>query len=110
MLTPKTIAERADLANAVRALMSRQPVEGVIAALRALRDRPDSTPTLAQITVPTLVVVGAEDTLTPPRDAEQMREGIRGARLAVIPNAAHLANLEQPDAFNHAGREFLLSL
>ncbi len=110
MLMPQTIAERADIADATRALMSRQPVEGVIAALGALRDRPDSTPTLAQIAVPTLIVVGAEDALAPPKDSEQMRDEIRGARLAVIPNAGHLSNLEQPDAFNQIVRDFLQSL
>jgi pimeloyl-ACP methyl ester carboxylesterase len=110
MLTPQTIAARADVANAARTLMSRQPAEGVIAALIALRDRPDSTPTLAQVAVPTLIVVGAEDTLTPPKDSEQMRDGIRGAQLAVIPNAAHLSNLEQPEAFNQAVRKFLKEL
>ena len=106
MLTPQTIAEGAGVANAVRTLMSRQPEEGVIAALIALRDRPDSTPTLAQVAVPTLIVVGAEDTLTPPTDSEQMRDGIRDAQLAVIPNAAHLSNLERPEAFNQAVRKF----
>ena len=110
MLMPQTIAARADIANATRALMSRQPSEGVVAALIALRDRPDSTPTLGQIVAPTLIVGGAEDTLTPPKDAEQMRDGIRGARLAVIPNAAHLSNFEQPDAFNQTVRAFLQSL
>ena len=75
MLTPQTLAAHADVTNAARTLMSRQPVEGVVAALGALRDRPDSTPTLAQIAVPTLIVVGAEDSLTPPQDAEQMRAG-----------------------------------
>ena len=110
MLTPQTITAHAEVANAVRTLMSRQPAEGVIAALIALRDRPDSTPTLAQVVVPTLIVVGAEDTLTPPKDSEQMRDGIRGAQLAVIPNAAHLSNLEQPEAFNQAVRKFLKTL
>jgi 3-oxoadipate enol-lactonase len=110
MLMPLTIAARADIANAARTLMSRQPVEGVIAALIALRDRPDSTPTLAQIAVPTLIVVGAEDMLTPPKDSEQMRDGVRGAHLEMIPNAAHLSNLEQPDAFNRAVRKFLQSI
>lgn len=110
MLTAQTIAEDAEVANTVRTLMSRQPAEGVIAALIALRDRPDSTPTLAQVAVPTLIIVGAEDTLTPPKDSEQMRDGIRGAQLAVIPNAAHLSNLEQPEAFNQAVRKFLKEL
>ena len=107
MLTPKTAAERAGIANAARAMMARQPVAGVVAALEAMRDRPDSTPTLAEIKAPTLVVTGAEDALIPPKEAEAMRDAIRGARLVSIPGAAHLANLDQPDAFNAVVREFL---
>jgi 3-oxoadipate enol-lactonase len=110
MLTAQTIAGNGEIATAARTLMSRQPAEGVIAALIALRDRPDWTPTLGQVAVPTLIVVGAEDTLTPPKDSEQLRDGISGAQLAVIPNAAHLSNLEQPEAFNQAVRKFLKTL
>ncbi len=107
MLTPKTLAETPALAQAVRAMLARQPVDGIVAALAALRDRPDSTPTLAQITVPTLVVVGAEDTLTPPKDAEAMQQAVKGAHLVSIPNAAHLSNYEQPEPFTRAVMEFL---
>lgn len=107
MLTPKTAAERADIANAARAMMARQSVAAVVSALEAMRDRPDSTPTLAEIKAPTLVVTGAEDALIPPKEAEAMRDAIRGARLVSIPGAAHLANLDQPDTFNAAVREFL---
>ncbi len=107
LLTPKTLAERADISNTTRTMMARQTVAAVVGALKAMRDRPDSTPTLAEITVPTLVITGAEDTLIPVKEAEAMRDAIRGARLVSIPSAAHLANLEQPDAFNAAVREFL---
>jgi len=107
MLTPTTANGRPFIADAVRAMMARQSVEGVVGALMAMRDRPDSTPTLAEITVPTLIVTGAEDTLIPPKEAEAMRNAIRGSRLVSIPGAAHLANFEAPDAFNHAVREFL---
>ncbi len=110
MLTPTTLAQAPDLANAARSLMARQPVQGIVAALLALRDRPDSTPTLAQIDVPTLIITGADDTLIPPKDAEAMQQGIRGARLVSIPNAAHLSNFEQPEAFNRAVSEFLNSV
>lgn len=110
MFTPKTIAEKTDVANSVRAMMSRQPVAGVVSALMAMRDRPDSTPTLAQISVPTLIITGAEDNLIPPKESELMRDGIRGARLVMLPGAAHLSNVEQPDAFNQAVREFLKSM
>jgi 3-oxoadipate enol-lactonase len=110
MLTPKTATERTFISNAVRAMMARQPVNGVVGALEAMRDRPDSTPTLEGITVPTLVITGAEDALIPPKEAETMQAAIRGSRLVSIPGAAHLANFEAPDAFNHAVREFLKSM
>ncbi len=106
MLTPKTIA-RPDVAKAVYELMARQPVEGIVGALMAMRDRPDSTPTLAVISVPTLIITSTDDTLIPPKESEAMRDAIRGARLVSIPEAAHLSNFEQPDAFNRAVREFL---
>lgn len=107
MLTPKTAAERAETARAAKAMMERQSVEGIVGALTALRDRPDSTPTLATISVPTLIITGAEDTLIPPKESELMRDAVRGARLVMIPGAAHLTNYEQPEAFNQAVREFL---
>ncbi len=107
MLTPKTTSARTFLADAARAMMARQSVAGVVGALEAMRDRPDSTPTLAEIKAPTLVVTGAEDNLIPVKEAEQMHAAIRGARFASIPGAAHLSNFEAPDAFNAAVREFL---
>jgi 3-oxoadipate enol-lactonase len=110
MLTPKTVAERPGVADAVRGLMARQPVEGVVGALAAMRDRPDSTPTLGQIRVPTLVVTGADDLLIPTKEAQTMRAAIPNAQLVSIPGAAHLSNCEQPDAFNKAVRDFLKSV
>lgn len=107
MLTPKMQATNAAMTNTVRAMMMRQPVEGIASALAALRDRPDSTPTLAQIAAPTQIIVGAEDTLTPPQDSEMMRDAIHDARLALIPGAAHLSCVEQADEFNRIVREFL---
>ena len=73
--------------------------EGLCAALEALRDRPDSRPLLAAIRVPTLVVVGEEDAVTPPAVAESMQRAIPGSRLEVIPGAGHLVPMEQPAAF-----------
>jgi len=110
MLTPKTATERPSVAASVNAMMSRQSVDGIVAALLAMRNRPDSTPTLAQISVPTLVITGAEDNLIPPKESELMRDGIRGAKLATIPGAAHLSNVDQPEAFNRAVQDFLKSL
>ncbi len=87
--------------------MAATPVEGLVGALDALANRPDSTQTLAQIKVPTLVIVGSEDTLTPPSDAEKIRSGIEGAQLVVIDGAAHAANLERPNEVNEALAAFM---
>jgi pimeloyl-ACP methyl ester carboxylesterase len=94
----------------VRAILESTPVAGIAADLMALAERPDSQPLLPQISVPTLVIVGAEDALTPPADSQLMAERIPGARLVTIPNAAHLSNMEQPEAFNRAVGEFLAGL
>jgi 3-oxoadipate enol-lactonase len=73
----------------------------------SLRDRDDSTATLATIDVPTLVVVGEEDALTPPTDAAELEDGIRLARVVRMPGAGHLTTLEQPEEFNRALLSFL---
>jgi 3-oxoadipate enol-lactonase len=96
------------LRDEVRSMMSSAPPAGLLGALAAMRDRPDSTELLPSLAgLPTLVLVGAEDRLTPPRDAEAMAKAIPGARLALIPEAGHLAPLEQPAAFNGHLRSFL---
>lgn len=87
-------------AAATRAMMHRASDAGIIAALGALRDRLDSTPTLATITVPTLIVCGEEDALTPPSIARAMHQRIAGSELALIAGAGHLPPLEQPLAFD----------
>ncbi len=107
MLTPQTVSQNVTLASATRGMMNRQSVAGVVAALAAMRDRLDATPLLAEITVPTLILVGAEDAVTPPSQAELMRDAIRGSRLVTLAGAAHLSNLDQPAEFNQAVREFL---
>lgn len=110
LFAPGAYAAQPKLVAATRAMMAGASVPGVVGALRAMRDRPDSTPGLAAIGVPTLVVHGAEDQLMPVREAEIMAEGIPGAVLTVLPNAGHLLNLEQPGRFNEAVREFVEGL
>lgn len=90
------------LVERVEVMLRRAPASGVVAAAQALMDRTDSTPTLATITVPTLVLVGDEDTVTPIGDALDMAAAIRGSRLVTVPGAGHLAPLEQPAIVNAA--------
>lgn len=94
----------------VRAMMLGASPEGAAAALRAMAARRDQTDLLSSINVPTLIVVGSEDAVTPPADAEAMRAKIEGSRLVVVEGAGHLSNVEQPEDFNHALVEFLRAL
>lgn len=110
MVGKTTREQRPEVAETVRAMLARAPVAGIIGGLTALRDRPDSSPTLATITVPTLIVVGDEDVLTPVAEARAMHAAIPGSRLEVIAGAGHVSNLERPAAFNHVLSEFFASL
>ena len=107
LLGTTTQQERPEVVAAVRKLGSAQRAETIVAALKALRDRPDATPYLKDIAVPTLVLVGQEDTITPLANAEKLKRGITQARLASIPEAGHLANAENPTVFNDLLMTFL---
>jgi pimeloyl-ACP methyl ester carboxylesterase len=86
-------------------------VPGIVGALGAMRDRPDSTALLPDLAgLPTLVVVGEDDALTPPVAARAMAEAIPEARLAVIPGAGHFPPLERPAETTRVLREFLDTL
>jgi 3-oxoadipate enol-lactonase len=107
LLGPSTQTHRPEVAEEVRRIAGAQSPDGIVAALQALRDRPDATTLLGAITVPTLVLVGDEDALTPPAAAATLTNGIPGARLVLLDKAGHLSNLEQPDTFNAAVLSFL---
>ncbi len=109
-LCADTIAKRPEVVAAVRHIASLQAPAGIVNALRALRDRPDATPYLKDVTVPTLVIVGREDAITPPAVAEKLTAGIGGARLVYLEKAGHLSNMEQPEGFTEAVRIFLASV
>jgi pimeloyl-ACP methyl ester carboxylesterase len=98
---------RPEVETEVRRIAGEQTRAGVTAALAAMRDRPDSTRLLTQIRVPALVVVGADDALTPPSVARSIAEALPHGRLRVIPGAGHLSAVEAPDAFARALVELL---
>jgi 3-oxoadipate enol-lactonase len=110
MLGKTTRATKPDVVATVHTMLASSPVEGIVGALDALMSRPDSTPTLATITVPTLIACGEEDVLTPPKEAHSMHEAIAGSRLELIAEAGHLTNRERPSAFNLVLCEFLATL
>jgi pimeloyl-ACP methyl ester carboxylesterase len=111
-MIPKLLGEttrrtRPDLVERVRALVLSNSAEAIAGAIRALRPRPDATPLLSTIHVPTLVLVGSEDTVTPPAVADEMHRAIAGSDLVIVEGAGHLSNLEQPAIYNAALARFL---
>ena len=110
MVGKRTREKCPEVVDDVHRMLESAPVEGVVGALESLRDRPDSTATLATIDVPTLIVVGEDDVLTPPSEAMLLHAGIRGSTLEVITGAGHVANVERPAAVNHVLTEFLAKL
>ncbi len=106
LLGAPTSEKKPDVVERVKGLMDN-PAAGFIGALESMKNRPDSTDDLAKINVPTLVIVGENDKVTPPDAARKIHEHVGGSRLVVIPEAGHLSNLEAPEAFNGALAEFL---
>jgi 3-oxoadipate enol-lactonase len=110
LMSPKTYTRQPDLISFVRDMIESASVEGIVGALMGMRDRPDSTPTLAQIDKPTLIIHGADDQIVPPTEAVAMQAGILNSHLEILPDAGHLVNLEQPGLFNKAVADFLNSI
>lgn len=107
LLTPETVSRRPELTKRVRDMMLKTKPEGAAAALRGMAERDDQTEFIASILVPTLILVGREDTITPLADSEKLQSRIEGSRLIVIESAGHVSNLEQTDQFNDALLMFL---
>ena len=107
LLTPETVSKRPEIVKRIRDMMLKTKPEGAAAALRGMAQRDDQTSLLSKITVPTLIIVGSEDAITPVADSEKMNEGIGGSRLVVLENAGHVSNLERTEEFNEALLDFL---
>ncbi|MFH8682054.1 alpha/beta fold hydrolase [Streptomyces lydicus] len=107
MIAPHTAARRPEVARHVLGMMTSTPPEGAAAALRGRAERPDYTELLADIAVPVLVVVGADDEYTPVSDARVLHERVPDSTLAVIEGTAHMPNLEREGEFNAVLANFL---
>ena len=110
LLAPANYAGQPAMAAEARELMRTASPDGIVAALSAMRDRPDATGQLGNLGVPTLIVHGKDDQLIPSSEAEAMAAAIRGSQLHLIAQAGHLPNLEQPEEFNHILSKFLTEI
>ncbi|MEQ1918974.1 MAG: alpha/beta hydrolase [Elusimicrobiota bacterium] len=97
-------------ASFLHGVAAQSTPEAVMAALAALAARPDAVPGLAKILVPTAIIVGSQDKITPLPLSEAMRSRIPGAELHIIPDAGHFTNAENPAAFNERLVSFLKRL
>lgn len=102
MLTGQTRLHDTALVQTLNAIVLKASKNGALAGAKALANRLDSQPTLATIKVPTLVIVGVEDTIYPADMAKAMQQAIPGSQLVMIPGAAHAAVMEQPTQVNEA--------
>jgi pimeloyl-ACP methyl ester carboxylesterase len=91
----------------VKSIVAKQPAEAIAQGSIAMALRADSRADLATIDVPTAVVVGEDDALTPPAMSRTIADGIKGATLTVIPKAGHLSNMDAPDVFDRALRDLV---
>lgn len=107
LLTPETVSKRPEIVKRVRDMMLKTKPEGAAAALLGMAEREDQTELLSKITSKTLIIVGAEDALTPVADSEKMHRAIAGSRLVVLESAGHVSNLERTGQFNEALMDFL---
>lgn len=107
LLAPQTYTERPEVAKQLKEIMLASSAAGAVAALAAMRDRPDAAGVLAALEVPVLIVHGEADGVIPPAEAQAMAAVQPAAQVALIPNAGHLPNLEQPEVFNRVLGKFL---
>ena len=105
-----TLEQHPERVEPMKAVMEQTAPQAIIGALRGMASRPDRRGDLPKIAVPTLVIVGEDDVLTPPAEAQAMAEAIPNARLEVIPQAGHMAPYENHAAATAAILRFLKSL
>lgn len=110
LLSPDTLKNDPATVERVKTLLLESHPDGVVAALGAMRERPDSTPMLGDIQHPTLVIGGEDDPIAPPDVMGAMADKIPGSRHVNLPGAGHLSNLENPEGFDAALGEFLAKL
>ena len=110
LFAEKTALTQPDIVNQTRQVIEAASRAGVAAAARGMAERKDFSNELAEIDVPTLVIVGEADAISPVEEMTSIAHRMPQAELRVIPNAGHMAPLENPAAVNAAIEAFLNKL
>ncbi|MEK6813178.1 MAG: alpha/beta fold hydrolase [Nitrospirota bacterium] len=107
VFAPESLRTKPEAVKLIKSIIAATPPLAIAGHLIAMAGRTDTTASLAAIGVPTLIMVGENDTLTPPALARAMHERIPGSKLYLVPGAGHMSNLENPEFFNSRLLEFL---
>jgi pimeloyl-ACP methyl ester carboxylesterase len=107
LVAPQTPERHPGVMGDLRAMILHNHSTGIAAALHGMAERPDCTGLLSQIDVPTLLICGKDDQITPLTEMQGMAKAIRGSKLVEIPDAGHMSPMENPDAVNAAISKFL---
>lgn len=110
LFAPATFAQKPEVVAAVRAVVERTLPAGIAAAQRGMAARRDVTDWLPHVTVPTLVLVGEHDAISPAAEMKVVAAAIPGAEFVVIPAAGHMTTMEEPEAVNEALVRFLIAI
>jgi len=110
LVSAETHERRPHVDVEIRRLIEAQSADAIADGLQAMITRPDSAAALRPVRVPTRIIVGAEDAITPVSDSRSMQQAIPGSTLVTIPGVGHMSNLEAPREFNPALIEFLAEL
>ena len=107
IFAPESFSTHPEAVALIKNIISSTPALSIAGTLLALAARTDTTSSLAQINIPNLILVGDKDVTTPPANSQLMHEKIKNSELHIIPNAAHMSNLENPEVFNQHLLAFL---
>ena len=107
---PKSLTNKTELVENLRSVVFENSKEIIMAGITALAERSETCSNLGAIAVPTMIICGREDAVTPLIQSEFMQEHIQGSCLKIIDNAGHVSNLEQPEEFNKYVHNFISSL
>jgi pimeloyl-ACP methyl ester carboxylesterase len=103
----KTKSEKKDTFNFILEMAKRQSAIGLSSSLLAMQGRTNTSSCLSEITIPTLVICGEEDKITPAAEMKLLSEKINGAKFHIIPEVAHLSPVEQPNLVNQIIKDFI---
>ncbi len=106
----QSFGSKSEAVEKIKRIIQSNSAQGICGALLALVSRTDTTEALPEIKIPTLILVGEHDTLTPPSASQEMHSRIPSSNIHLIPDAAHMSNLENPDEFNKQVLNFLARL